>query len=73
MEFMITMLSLVWLFVSVNAFLFWIVFILAISFAIAINGEKWIMALEEKKPHWFEEFDEPQSVFSLLFNRKKKH
>jgi hypothetical protein len=72
MEFIITMLSLVWLFVSVNAFLFWVAFILTISFALAINGERWMETLEEKKPHWFEEFDEPQTVFSLLINRKKK-
>jgi len=72
MEFVFTMLTLVWIFVSVNAFLFGIVGILAVSFVIALKGEDWLDTLAEKKPHWFEEFDEPKTVFSLLFNHKKK-
>ena len=72
MEFTITMLNLVWLFVSVNAFLFGIAASLTVSFVIALKGEKWLDTLAEKKPHWFEEFDEPKTVFSLLFNHKKK-
>jgi hypothetical protein len=71
METILTILSLVGAFIAANAFLIGLVSSLTLSAILAVKGEAWIEALMVKYPKLAEDFDEPQTVFSLIRNLKK--
>ena len=64
MEFTFTMLNLVWLFVTANAFLLGFVTAVILLFVFAANGEKWLDRLIEKHPWIMEERD--MSIFAII-------
>jgi len=73
METIFAVLSIIGQFIEANSFLIGAVLSLSLSAVLALNGEKWMERLIEKYPSLIEEFDEPQTIFSLIRNKLVKN